>query len=64
MEVNEMSVKRSDGDAAHVYRRMVLSHRRDEVVPSAATRMLETVLPSEVRQTVKEEYMILLAGEI
>ena len=52
---------RMDKDVAYVYNGILLSHKENEIMPSAATWMdLEIVTRSEVSQTEKGKYMILL----
>ena len=47
-------------DVVHIYNGILLSHK-NEVMPSAATWMdLETFIPSEVSQTEKDKYHMLL----
>ena len=48
----------------HIYNGILLSHKKNEIMPLAATWMdLETVILSEVSQTAKDKYMIpLLCG--
>ena len=44
-------------DVVHRYNGILLSHRKNEMMPFAAVWTdLETVIPSEVCQTVKEEH--------
>ena len=48
-------------DVAHTYNGILLSHRKNEIMPLAATCVdLEIVTLSEVSQTEKDKYMILL----
>ena len=46
-------------DVAHIYNGTLLSHKKNEIMPFAATWMdLETIILSEVSQTEKDKYMI------
>ena len=48
-------------DVIQIYNRMLLSHKKNEIMPFASTWMdLEIVILSEVSQTKKDKYMILL----
>ena len=48
-------------DVIHIYSGILLSHEKNETMPSASTWTdLETVILSEVSQTEKDKYMILL----
>ena len=48
-------------DVVQIYNRMLLSHKKNEIMPFASTWMdLEIVILSEVSQTKKDKYMILL----
>ena len=59
-----MSGKRyrgTDIDVVHIYNGTLLSHKKDKIMPSAATWMdLEIVILSEVRQKKTNFIMILL----
>ena len=44
-------------DVVHMYNGILLSHKKNEIMPSAATRTdLEMVILSEVSQTEKDKY--------
>ena len=48
-------------DVVHIYNGILLSHKRNEIMPFAATWMdLEIVILSEVSQTEKDKYHISL----
>ena len=48
-------------DAVHIYSGILLSHKKNEIMPFVSTWMdLEIVILSEVSQTKKDKYMILL----
>ena len=50
-------------DVVHVYSVIILSHKRNEIVPLAATWMhLEMIIPSEVNQTDKYHMISLARG--
>ena len=52
-------------DVVHIQNGMLLSHRKNEIMPSAATWMdLEIIMVSEVSQTEKDKYcmMSLMCG--
>ena len=54
-----------EDDAVHVHNGMLLSHKKNEIMPSAATWMdPEIVILSEVSQTEKDKYhmMLLICG--
>ena len=54
-----------EDDAVHVHNGMLLSHKKNEIMPAAATRMdPEIVILSEVSQTEKDKYhmMLLICG--
>ena len=62
-----MSINRGvdEDDAVHVHNGMLLSHKKNEIMPSAATWMdPEIVILSEVSQTEKDKYhmMLLICG--
>ena len=43
-------------DTVHIYNGILLSHKKDEIMPFAATRMdLEMIILSEVSQTEKDK---------
>ena len=45
----------------YLYNGILLSHKKNEIMPFAATRMdLEIILPSKVSQTEKDKYTISL----
>ena len=48
-----MSIYRGiDEDVVHIYNRIILSHKKNKIIPSAATwRDLEIIIPSEISQT-------------
>ena len=47
-------------DAVHIYCGILLSHKKIEIMPFAATWMdLEIVIPSEINQTQKEKYQMI-----
>ena len=44
-------------DVVHIYNGILLSHKKNEMMPSAATWMdLEIIILSEVSQTEKDKY--------
>ena len=44
----------------YIYNGILLSHRKNEILPSAATRMdLEGIMLSEISQTEKDKYCIM-----
>ena len=44
-------------DVVHTYNGILLSHKKSEIMPFAATQMdLEITILSEVRQTEKDKY--------
>ena len=46
-------------DVVHIHNGILLSHKNNEIMPSAATWMdSETVILSEVSQTEKEKYLM------
>ena len=46
-------------DVAHLYNRILLSHKKNKIMSFAATQMnLETIIISEVSQTEKDKYDI------
>ena len=47
-------------DVVHIYNGILLSHKRNEIVPFADTMDLETVTQSEVSQKEENKYHILL----
>ena len=52
-------------DVVHIHNGLLLSHRKNEIMPSAATWMdLEIIMVSEVSQTEKDKYcmMSLMCG--
>ena len=54
-----------EDDAVHVHNGMLLSHKKNEIMPSAATWMdPEIIILSEVSQTEKDKYhmMLLICG--
>ena len=53
-------------DVIHIYNRILLSHKKNEIMPSAATWMdLEIIILNEVSQKEKDKYhMISLICEI
>ena len=49
----------------NVYSGLLLNHKKNEVFPTAATSMyLENIMLSEINQTEKDKYYILLTGGI
>ena len=43
----------------HIYSGILLSHKKNKIIPLAATRMdPEIIIPSEVSQKEKDKYMI------
>ena len=47
-------------DVVHIYNGILLSHKKNEIMPFAATGMdLEIVILSEVSQTQKDKYHLL-----
>ena len=58
-----MSINRGmdKGDMVHTYSGILFSHKRNEIMPFAATWMdLEMIILSEVSQTEKDKYCIIL----
>ena len=58
-----MSIDRRMGkeDVAHTYNGILLSHKKNEIMPPAATWMdLETIILSEVSQAEKDKYHTIL----
>ena len=54
-----------DKDVVHVYNGILLIHIKEKIMPFAATWIdLEIVILSEVSQTEKDKYIILLICEI
>ena len=48
-------------DVVHIYSGILLSHKKSEIMPFAATQMdLEMIILSEVSQTEKDKCMITL----
>ena len=47
-------------DVVHIYNGIILSHKRNEVTPFAATWMNLEIILSEVSQKEKNEYNVLL----
>ena len=48
-------------DVAHTYNGILLSHKKNEIMPPAATWMdLETIILSEVSQAEKDKYHTIL----
>ena len=46
-------------DVAHIYNGILLSHKKNEIMPFAATWVeLEIIPPNEVSQSEKDKYMI------
>ena len=56
--------RRTDQEnVVHIYSVIILSHKRNEIVPLAATWMyLEMIIPSEVNQTDKYRMISLARG--
>ena len=57
-----MSINRGmdKGDMVHTYCGILFSHKRNEIMPFAATWMdLEMIILSEVSQTEKDKYCII-----
>ena len=53
------------GNVVNIYNKLSLSHKKNEMMPFAATQMdLEIVILSEVSQTEKDKYhmMLLICG--
>ena len=47
-------------DVVHIYNRILLSHKKNEIMPFAATWVdLEIIILSEVSQTKKDKYCML-----
>ena len=47
-------------DVVHIYNGILLSHRKNEIMPSTATWMdLEIIILSEVSQTEEDKYRII-----
>ena len=48
-------------DVVHIYNGILLSHKKNKIMPFAATWMdLEIVIPSEISQTQKDKYHMIL----
>ena len=47
-------------DVAHIYNGILLSHKKNEIMPFAATWMdLEIIILSEISQTEKDKYHVI-----
>ena len=58
-----MSIDRGMGkeDVVHIHNGILLSHKKNEIMPFAATWIdLEVVIQSEVSQTEKDKYHMIL----
>ena len=52
-----------DIEDVHIYSGMLLSHKKNEIMPFAATWMdLEIITLSEVSQKEKDKYILLICG--
>ena len=59
METTYMSIIRgmAKEEVVRIYNGILLSHKKNEMMPFAATRMdLETIILSEVSQTMKDKH--------
>ena len=59
MEITLMSIDRGmdEEDTVHIYNGILLSHKKNEIMPFAATWMdLEIIILSEVSQKEKDKY--------
>ena len=58
MEANSMSINRGmdKEDVVHIYNGILLSHKKNKIMPFATWMDLEIVILSEVSQTEKDKY--------
>ena len=65
METTEKSTNRGadEEDTVHIYDGILLSHKKNKILPFAATRMqLEIIIPSEVSQKDKYHMISFICG--
>ena len=57
MKINKFNYKK---EVVRIYNGILLTHKKDEIMPFAATRMgLDIVILNEVSQTEKEKYFMI-----